>query len=309
MKWFLNMNIGKKLIIAFLFVATVTAVVGGVGMVNLQNVAKEDRILYEMFTVPLEQMGNLKEAYQLTRVNARDMLMNRDGRQQNDIIARINDNLKEMRTEVDKIGTTMVSDEGRKLHKDLQTTTGEYEAYLKRVIAVIQSGQMEQAYLMMQTEGVKMAEKFDAMLARLGFLKVDLAKKKADENASNANRAMIIMIAFVAAGALLAIGLGIFIARAVSQPVREMVAVAGRIADGDLNVEANAKYRDEIGELAKAFNVMVQNINEVMTNINASAEQVAAGSKQMSDSSMALSQGATEQASSDRKSTRLNSSH
>lgn len=56
--------------------------------------------------------------------------------------------------------------------------------------------------------------------------------------------------------------------------------------------------KDEIGDLAKAFNAMALRVNEVMSKINTASEQVAAGSQQVADSSMSLSQGAMEQASS-----------
>lgn len=42
---------------------------------------------------------------------------------------------------------------------------------------------------------------------------------------------------------------------------------------------------------------MIERNNEILTSINTAADQVASGSKQVSDSSIALSQGATEQAS------------
>ena len=74
MNWFLNMKIGKKLIMAFLFVAVLAGMVGMIGIVSLYNLAQEDTALYEFYTLPLEQMGNITEAYQRGRVNFRDMM-------------------------------------------------------------------------------------------------------------------------------------------------------------------------------------------------------------------------------------------
>ncbi|MEA4889116.1 MAG: methyl-accepting chemotaxis protein [Clostridiaceae bacterium] len=92
---------------------------------------------------------------------------------------------------------------------------------------------------------------------------------------------------------------GIVIARSISEPIKKIVVVCDQITDGDLNIHIDMKERsDEIGQLAKGFIKMSDNLNDVLSNINSAAEQVASGSKQVSDSSMALSQGATEQASS-----------
>lgn len=96
---------------------------------------------------------------------------------------------------------------------------------------------------------------------------------------------------------LLAFIIAFFITRAITKPINEIKEIAEEVADGNLNVNINIDSKDEIGELAKAFRIMTDNLNEVMGNINLSAQQVASGSKQVSESSMTLSQGATEQAS------------
>lgn len=114
------------------------------------------------------------------------------------------------------------------------------------------------------------------------------------------NQGRIIMILFGSTGVaiLLAILLGIILAKSITTPVRKLVGVSEKIAGGDLDVEIDVNSQDEIGTLAKAFSKMADNLNEVISNIASASEQVASGSKQISDSSMALSQGATEQASS-----------
>ncbi len=109
---------------------------------------------------------------------------------------------------------------------------------------------------------------------------------------------MSMMIGFTIFAIILSILLGIFISRAIKKPITKLVGVSQKIAAGDLNVKIDASSKDEIGDLAKAFAAMAENVNEVMTDINSAAEQVSAGSGQVADSSQQLSQGATEQASS-----------
>ena len=99
-----------------------------------------------------------------------------------------------------------------------------------------------------------------------------------------------------------ALALGITIAAVISgiisKPLVDLTEAAEKIAEGDLNIEIDVRSKDEMGVLARALSIAVDNTNESMTNINVAAEQVAAGAKQVSDSSMDLSQGAAKQASS-----------
>ncbi|MBC3889784.1 HAMP domain-containing protein [Acetobacterium paludosum] len=118
------------------------------------------------------------------------------------------------------------------------------------------------------------------------------------DNTVNFNFYFIIMIVIMILGIALALIIGSMVAKTISQPLNLLVASAEKIADGDLDVDIHITSNDEIGALERAFQKMTDHINDIMTSIDSAAIQVAAGSKQIADSSMGLSQGATEQASS-----------
>ncbi len=78
--------------------------------------------------------------------------------------------------------------------------------------------------------------------------------------------------------------------------LREKTALAEKIADSDLDVEAPvSSERDNLG---KALKRMVATLNSLISQIRSSAEQVSSGSSQVASSAQSLSQGASEQASS-----------
>jgi methyl-accepting chemotaxis protein len=86
--------------------------------------------------------------------------------------------------------------------------------------------------------------------------------------------------------------------KSITKPIKELLTVANSMADGNLDVELDTHRKDELGDLAKAFMRMSENMNGVLTNINVVAEQVADGAVSAANASTAMSQGATEQASS-----------
>lgn len=76
----------------------------------------------------------------------------------------------------------------------------------------------------------------------------------------------------------------------------ENAATAQKIANGDLTTEV--KIRSDNDTLGKALSDLVDKFHNLATSIVLASDQVAAGANTVSESSMALSQGATEQASS-----------
>ncbi|HBX54088.1 putative bifunctional diguanylate cyclase/phosphodiesterase [Pseudomonas sp. UBA2684] len=70
----------------------------------------------------------------------------------------------------------------------------------------------------------------------------------------------ILLIALVAL--LASLGGALLLARTVSQPVRQLAAVAERVGQGDYQVPLKLDRSDELGSLAKAFKAMQQGIAE-----------------------------------------------
>ena len=67
--------------------------------------------------------------------------------------------------------------------------------------------------------------------------------------------------------------IGILITWKIMRPVRQMTRVAEKIIGGDLNQVVDVKSHDEIGVLARTFNLMTDKINHSMENLRKSEEK------------------------------------
>lgn len=109
--------------------------------------------------------------------------------------------------------------------------------------------------------------------------------------------AKITMIVLIIIGAISALIFGGVISQIIKKPIVLLVKLANQIKEGNLDITSNIHSKDELGQLASAFDAMTENVSYVLARINGASDQVADGARQVSNSSMALSQGATEQAS------------
>lgn len=337
MRWFYNLKISAKLIIGFLFVAVIAGVVGGVALVNINNMSEADVLMYEENVLGLDYAGNAAVEFQEVRLYVTKILLNDTAEEQNKSIQLIKEHIAEADEYLQLYEDGIISDADRKQFNDLKPKWEEYKSLIDKEFELVQLGESEQLEKLVLVDiasvGESVMESFNSLLE----YNSNVANTRLEQNkkiASNASTTMIIVI-FI--GILVAITLGVFISRIISKPIGKMVDAADRLALGDVDVNVKAETRDEIGKLAESFGKMIDNIreqahvvekmasgdmtvqvrvksdkdllgkklnemietnNEVLGNINSAAGQVAAGAKQVSDSSMQLSQGTTEQASS-----------
>ena len=109
-----------------------------------------------------------------------------------------------------------------------------------------------------------------------------------------------ILLGALALGLLLLWALYYLSNRTISRPLDEVVSQLRDISEGegDLTKRLAVRSRDEIGELARWFNIFMDKLQGIMVQVGAVTGSVASASQQLSAASEELSSGTQEQASS-----------
>ncbi len=104
----------------------------------------------------------------------------------------------------------------------------------------------------------------------------------------------VLIVAALAAGGVLAF----YLTRSTVRPLTDMVAVASRVAEGDLTVDIDTSRRDELGQLAQALSAMQGALNRSLSAVRTSAESIAMSSAEVAAGSSDLSARTEQMASS-----------
>ena len=138
----------------------------------------------------------------------------------------------------------------------------------------------------------------EELLIQLVEINQTAAKNAQSSALSSAATGNLIAIIAMIIGTIVALLLGVLITRMITGPISKAVDFAKTIASGDLTQSLDLDQKDEIGQLAKALNDMLEKLTEIVSSVQSAGENVASGSEQLSSTAQQLSQGATEQAAS-----------
>ncbi len=97
--------------------------------------------------------------------------------------------------------------------------------------------------------------------------------------------------------AIIAISLGIWVVNQIIKALKQIHTVSRQVADGDLTRQVDIRTNDELGELGKYINSMIQSLKKVLMDIKNSAMQLANATREISSSSNQISENAQNQAS------------
>jgi methyl-accepting chemotaxis protein len=97
---------------------------------------------------------------------------------------------------------------------------------------------------------------------------------------------LMLVVGMIIFATIAGIAISTVIARSISRPVRIVTDSLNEIADGNLTIDLiSIKNKDEIGDMAAAFNKMGTDVANMVRKINASASQLSVQSEELSASS------------------------
>ncbi|MBA4372356.1 MAG: hypothetical protein C0402_05790 [Thermodesulfovibrio sp.] len=153
-----------------------------------------------------------------------------------------------------------------------------------------------------RSEGNKVMEEFDKAsedivrgTADIARIHQEVLKKNLEEVVANNKAIRMLAIMTGLAIALIIAAVMTWLYRKINNPLGRAIEVSNMIAAGDLTAEIETGNKDEIGDLMRAIDSMVDKLKTTIATIQSSAHSVASASEELSASSGQMSRGIEEQ--------------
>ncbi|AHN20855.1 methyl-accepting chemotaxis protein [Lysinibacillus sphaericus] len=174
--------------------------------------------------------------------------------------------------------------------KELDTYNDAFNKAADRALALHDEGKLDEALKIVNS---------DAQQANRGLLEVsnkvvDYQKTQLENITAESKEAVknsqIISIIAIIIGVALGIFLMLYVHRKVTTPLKSVVAAANNIANGELyHQDITNHSKDEIGQLAIAFNTMKSNLSNLMTHIQNNSEHLTGAAEELTASTEEVS--------------------
>ncbi|MFI5838938.1 methyl-accepting chemotaxis protein [Catenuloplanes sp. NPDC051500] len=278
-RWFTDRGVNSKILSAVAVAAIAAGTIGVTGFVQLDSVSDKAQTLYSDNVQPLTTLSTLVRDFQSWRARVLEyggastetrttLLTEIDGRE-----ASIKAGLEEYEPfEVDPEAMA----EFRARYEELVTLAeGSLLPLADRGESVQFSADYRTKLLPPMTAA---SDAIDTEAAA----EAAQAKSRADDGAATASSGKRTLLIVGGLGILLALALGIWVARQIVGPLATVRRSLLHMADGDLTLEPDVDGRDEVGQMAEALTRALRQTREVVSSVGSASHSLAAAAEETS---------------------------
>ncbi len=272
MKWFDDLKLKKKLIIAFAIVAAIAGVIGGIGYSNLSKINANDKVLYNDGVIPIKNLGFMNREFLKVRINlVYAMYFEKDAAKRNGYLNKSVAHEKAVDDLISKYDDQSLTKEEKQYFSDFLNYWNQY----KKGAESIERSLNDKNYVALESArngAVKAYDSAQEYLEKLIDKNSELAENIKNENSSGASSAMALMLVLIPLGIFSALGFGFFIAQKISKPIQFLTGVAEQYSLGDVDIEIKQTSSDEVGSLMAMFKRMIESTKGLIEFANKISE-------------------------------------
>ena len=275
------MNIGKKLLGSFGIVIAILIFLSVFSVMKMTEIDEDYSFVIEDRVYKVTELSAIQNATSLQGLYIRSYVLRQDAA-----------DLESLTTQRDTIENTISAIEGlfrtaemQEQIKTLKENQALYNDYVTQVIDYVDNDELDKANNMLFEFAVPANRTIQQTINSIVDFQKEQMHTTSDETTASASISKTLMITVSVIGILLAACLGFLITISITRPLRRLTNAANVIANGDLREEdIQVKSKDEIKELATAFNAMKASLSNLISNVSLNVSSTTAASEQLASS-------------------------
>ncbi|MBH2071675.1 MAG: MCP four helix bundle domain-containing protein [Burkholderiales bacterium] len=294
----MNMNVGTRLSAAFLLVIVLLLGITLQGIAGMSSVNDSSELIvndrYRKVTIANAVLDGINS----TAVEMRNLLILEDKAQAAQALERMALARKQVTGQLATLERELSTEQGRQSLKRILDARARYAAGQQRFLALLAADDKAQASALLLSSVMRDQQAYFDEVRSLVNLVGQLMEKAGEHSVLTYHASRNWMLGLAALATLLASGLGVWITRGITGPLRGAMAVAQAIAGGDLRSHIRVSGDDETARLLKALQEMNDSLQRIVGQVRSGTDTINAAASEIADGNLDLSARTEQQASS-----------
>lgn len=287
----MRLTVGKKIILSFGTMLFLMLVIGILATNRLTYIEDKITNVVSSWLPGVERINNFNYISEHLLTLTLRQTMTTDLPEKQQLEQEIEQTIKTANETLDSYAETIYLEEDQKNFDELKT---KWESFLNSNELTLKSSKNKSKENFQQSMVI-----FDSMQNNLDAL-VKLNHNGADKASTESTSAVKSTVTIIIIVLIFALFIEIFVSfklvRSISKPIIELKGKVMTVSKGDLTESIQVASKDEIGELGRAFNNMLESLKGLVQNVKQNAELVAASSEEISASTEQMATGSQQQA-------------
>jgi methyl-accepting chemotaxis protein len=287
-----RMTIVQRLTAAFVLLALIGAAIGALGILSTSRMNERAQLTYGEDLTGLKIAARAESAVAYSGRALDKAMLATDEATRTALLAEARRYHEEARQSLESAGPLFTNDQGHDLCQLATVLFDQYHAAFGELADLVEHEKIgdhsRSVALLFGSYADAVAPVATAIHAMVEW-KVSNAKDNADETAGAFRTGALSVLALTVAGIVLAVAMGVVLARSIARPLSASVRIADAVAGGDLSVNIQPEGSDEVARLQHALQQMVVGLRKVVTTVRLGVDSVAVSSSQIASGNQDLS--------------------
>lgn len=248
-----NMKIGKRLVLAFIFVTAICSISGIVGLCVVENTKINYSSALVQYGFAQGDIGLFNTEFKDNSATIRDIIYSTDVKDKKSYSAQISQSNDKIDTYFANMQKNMTNQKELGYYNDIKDNLAKYATYRSQMVDLALKGDNDEAQNILSKQATPLANKILTDANALTSEKTSHGQQVSDSLSAQALLASAIILIIIVAAVLLSILTALTVSRSISKPIKSIADAARNMAKGNLNSPITVRSKDEIGQLGAAF--------------------------------------------------------
>ena len=293
-----NMKIGQRLMLGFGIVTVLLIAITVLSNTQLGQLSNSINLITQD-RYPKTVLANAVQIeVNKIALNLRDIMLSSDAGKMEKLAGDALESDKKMNAGLKQIAAIAKTDDDKRYIQAAMQARDSYVPARDALLKLAREGQTEEAKTYLQERFMPVQVNYFIALDALFDYQGGLMAAAGSAASSDSGQARVVINVLAGMTLLLSVVVGWLVSRSITRPLNEAVAVARRVADGDLSTQVVVRSGDETGQLMSALKTMNDNLHHIVAQVRNGTGTIANASSEIARGNMDLSSRTEQQAGS-----------